>query len=184
MGLGSGRGWMRMMVMVVAGMVLVQGRKGSGWTPSLAHLQASGKVNKYGQLSANAFRDRKTFCDFAECTEKTLTLTKVVLPEGVTAIGDYAFRGCSSLQEVALPATLAAIGKSAFARCRSLKEIALPDTLAAIGRGAFQRCSSLQEIALPDTLAAIGDRAFQGCSSLQEVALPNTLAAQIGRAHV
>jgi hypothetical protein len=123
--------------MIVTGMVLVQGRKGSGWTPPIVHLQASGKVNKYGQLSENAFRGRKTFCGFAECTEKTHTLTKVVLPEGVAAIGDYAFRGCSSLQEVALPATLAAIGKSAFARCRSLKEIALPDRLAALGDYAF-----------------------------------------------
>ena len=72
-------------------------------TPTLAALQASGKVDEHGQLRKDAFSGDET-------------LTKVALPDGVTSIesggryGGGAFFGCSSLQEIVLPATLAAIG--------------------------------------------------------------------------
>ena len=95
-------------------------------TPTLAALQASGKVDEHGQLRKDAFSGDET-------------LTKVALPDGVTSIesggryGGGAFFGCSSLQEIVLPDTLSAIGHFAFRGCSSLHVIALPATLAAIG---------------------------------------------------
>lgn len=55
-------------------------------------------------------------------------ISEVVIPEGVTEIGDYAFYGCPNLKSVVLPATLQTIGKGAFGNCPKLSDISLSQT--------------------------------------------------------
>ncbi len=47
----------------------------------------------------------------------------VVINEEVTTIGDYAFAGCSSMEEVAIPESLTSIGRYAFSGCSSLRVV-------------------------------------------------------------
>jgi uncharacterized repeat protein (TIGR02543 family) len=105
------------------------------------------------------------------------SLTSVILPDGLTSIGESAFNNCSSLTEITIPAGLTSLGGNAFMYCGSLTEINLPDRLTSIGDGAFYNCGSLTEINLPAGLTSIGVYAFYNCSSLTEINLPSGLTS-------
>ena len=81
----------------------------------------------------------------------------------VTAIGERAFRDCSSLTGIILPQSVRSIGLRAFENCHSLMHVTLPEGLTSIGEEAFMACISLRELALPDTLRQIGDGCFSYC---------------------
>jgi hypothetical protein len=104
--------------------------------------------------------------------ENYKNITSVVLPEGYTSIGDYAFYGCSNLERISLPTTLETIGKDAFAGCVKLQEIIMPDSVTFIGEQSFQMCKALSRLKLSENLTNIPERAFFGCDGLQEVELP------------
>ena len=53
--------------------------------------------------------------------------TEVVIPEGTTEIGWYAFEGCSSLKSVVIPFSVTVIGNSAFKDCTSLTSVLIPE---------------------------------------------------------
>ncbi len=67
----------------------------------------------------------------------------VVIPEGITSIGDNAFSGCSSLESITLPEGVTSIGWGAFRDCSSLKSITLPEEVTSIGESAFSGCAHL-----------------------------------------
>lgn len=101
------------------------------------------------------------------------TLKKILMPAGVTSIGSYAFQGCNSLAELTLSSSITSIGIATFEDCSSLVELTLPSSLTSIGYSAFQNCNSLAELTLPSSLTSIANRAFQGCSSLVDVYMEN-----------
>jgi hypothetical protein len=74
------------------------------------------------------------------------TASNYAVPDGVTAIGDKAFSGCSSLGSISLSRGLAAIGNGAFFECESLNSITLPASLTSIGKETFTGCRSLTAI--------------------------------------
>ena len=74
----------------------------------------------------------------------------VVVPEGVTRIGDRAFSGCENLQSITLPEGVTSIGDWAFYNCKSLQSITLPEGVTSIGNGAFEDCEKLQSVTIPD----------------------------------
>lgn len=103
-------------------------------------------------------------------------LEKVVLPQGVTQVGSYAFDKCPRLAEIdPFPAAVTQIGAYAFRGCSALQSITLPETLESIGAYAFNGCSALQSITLPETLESLGTNAFNGCSALQSISIPGSL---------
>ena len=103
-------------------------------------------------------------------------LKSVVIPEGVTYIGEGAFLGCGQLKEVSLPEGLSAIGKEAFCACPRLDGVELPATLEALDVGAFYNCTALSAITLPDSLSEIGNFAFEGCKNLKSLKVGTSLA--------
>lgn len=92
---------------------------------------------------------------------------KVVLSEGITEIGDYAFGGCGAIKQIVFPSSLKSIGTRAFASCSSLTEAALPDELQTIGAYAFRRCEKLSNVTLTDSIQFLGQGCFERCVSLQ-----------------
>lgn len=89
--------------------------------------------------------------------------TEVVIPEGVTEIGESAF-SCSYMPSVRLPSTLKKIEKQAFMYAHNLTKITLPDGLETIGDEAFSGCRFKKAIVLPASIKSIGKKAFYGYS--------------------
>ena len=110
---------------------------------------------------------------FRDCTSLALS----ALPDGVKSIGTYAFSGCTSLALSALPAGLTSISTYAFNNCASLALSALPAGITSIGAYAFRGCTSLALSALPASITSIGTYAFGGCTSLALSALPAGLTS-------
>ena len=102
---------------------------------------------------------------------------KIVIEDGVTSIGDYAFRGCSSLTSITLPDSVTSIGDCAFVFCVGLSSITLPDSVTSIGDSAFKNCSSLTSITIPDRVTSIEPYAFDNCSSLTSITIPNSVTS-------
>ena len=105
------------------------------------------------------------------------TISKVIIPEGVTSIGVEAFSDCSSLTSVTIPNSVTSIGRYAFYHCSKLTSITIPDSVTSIGNSAFSGCSSLTFITIPDSVTSIGSYAFYNCSKLTSVIIPNSVTS-------
>ena len=91
-----------------------------------------------------------------------LAITSVEIPESVTAIGDYAFKNVSRLKDVALPAGLTTLGDSAFYGIGT-EQLTIPESVTSIGAWCFAR-SSIQAITFEGDAPAIGEGAFNKIS--------------------
>lgn len=68
---------------------------------------------------------------------------EIVIPDGVTEIGCYAFKDCYDIRNVIIPDGVKKIGDYAFSGCCDLENIELPDSLVEIGECAFENCPLL-----------------------------------------
>ena len=87
------------------------------------------------------------------------SITQLILEEGVTTVGDYAFTECTALTSVTLPKGVTTIGTRAFRECSALEEIILSPGLAEIKGEAFEGCQ-ISSLYLPDGVTSIQSRAF------------------------
>ena len=101
----------------------------------------------------------------------------VVLPNGITDIGDRAFSGCYNITSITLPSSVVSIGERAFSRCYHLTNITLPSSIKSIGDRAFSGCHSLPSIALPASVKSIGEGAFSWCSNLTNITIPSSVSS-------
>lgn len=85
----------------------------------------------------------------------------------------YQFADCLSLEKVVLPEGFSAMGKGVFSNCPNLKEVSFPSTLYLIGDEAFKN-SGLEYVQLPSGLTALGDFVFVGCNSLQSFSIASS----------
>ena len=90
----------------------------------------------------------------------------VVVPEGVTSIGDWAFGECESLTSIVLPEGVTSIGDSAFHWCTSLTSVVIPEGVTNIKDYAFGWCFNLTSVTLPSTLETLGESVFTSCDKL------------------
>ena len=104
-------------------------------------------------------------------------IESIVVPTGVTNIGDNAFSGCENLTKIELPSTLTYIGEKAFYSCKMLQSIDIPDKTTYIGPSIFYDCINLREVRLSEksNIQSIPDNAFTNCSSLTNINLSSTI---------
>ena len=86
--------------------------------------------------------------------------TSFSIPEGVTAVGDYAAVNLQYLESVTFPATLRTIGISAFYGSQALRSLVFNEGLESIGETAFNSSAALESIVFPASLATVGADAF------------------------
>ena len=102
------------------------------------------------------------------------TDAEVTVPEEVTETGS-AFKDCNTVTKVVLPAGLTKLESDIFSGCTALKEIAIPEGVTLIGNGAFRDCKALTELALPQGLKKIESYVFIGCTGLSYIDIPDGL---------
>ena len=100
-------------------------------------------------------------------------ITKAVIQEGITSIGDWAFSGCINLPGIEIPDSVTRIGYRSFYCCTGLTSISIPDGVMVIGEGAFGWCRALKEIYLPNSVTDIYSSAFSGCYALTNIRIPD-----------
>lgn len=99
-------------------------------------------------------------------------ITEVVIPEGVTNIGEGFFWDCTGLTEITIPAGVTSIDNYAFPGCRNLVSVSVPESVTSIGDYAFQSCNSLTTINIPAGVTSILNHTFQDCNSLASITIP------------
>lgn len=93
----------------------------------------------------------------------------VEIPEGVTAVDDFAFQDCRNLKQVVFPSTLEKIGESAFENCTKLEEATMQEGLTTLQDKAFCNCRSLKSVHLPGSVRHFGKGVFERCENLSQV---------------
>ncbi len=94
------------------------------------------------------------------------SIKKVVIENGVTSIGKYAFYGCTGLTSVTIPNSVTSIGLFAFMGCTGLTSVTIPNSVTSIEGRAFEGCTALTSATIPNSVTSIGSSAFSGCTSL------------------
>lgn len=102
-------------------------------------------------------------------------ITEVIIDDGVTNIGAYAFYNCRSLRSVTMGADVASIGKSAFYYCHALTAVTIGKNVKTIGSSSFHGCIRLKTVIFPEGLTTIGEAAFSACDSLSSVTIPDSV---------
>ncbi len=102
-------------------------------------------------------------------------VTELVIPDGITSIGNYAFYNCESLTSADIPTGVTSIGNYAFYNCTSLTSADIPTGVTSIGSGAFYNCTSLTGADIPTGVTSIGGGAFDNCTSLTSIFIPKSV---------
>lgn len=90
----------------------------------------------------------------------TMTVTAIVVEEGITELSDNAFQDFKNLETVSLPASLRMIGAQAFAKCPKLHTVTGGNGVTLVEAGAFRYCNQLAGISLSATLELVEESAF------------------------
>lgn len=114
--------------------------------------------------SGNKIYDSRESCNAIIETASNTLITGCVstsIPNSVTSIGDWAFGGCSHLQNIAIPNSVTSFGKRAFSSCSGLENITIPNSVISIGDMVFYDCSGLKSITtLSFTPPTLGTKNF------------------------
>ncbi len=100
---------------------------------------------------------------------KYLDIVSVSIGKDVTEIGDYAFESCTNLTSITLPEGITSIGNQAFYGSSYLESITLPESLESIGNSAFRDCFGLTSFTIPANVRSIGANAFRYCYLISNV---------------
>ena len=106
-------------------------------------------------------------------SDKDTEITDLVIPEGVTRIGPYAFVRCEGIKSVKFPSTLTSIGSNAFYQS-GLESVAIPPTINKIEEYTFSGCANLKSVTIPEGVDTIGFSAFTHCA-IESLTLPSTI---------
>ncbi len=119
----------------------------------------------------------------------THLLKCIIIPEGVTTIGDYAF--CQNTQSITIPSSVKSIGKFAFFNCYYLKDVHITDIEAwcniefvglesnplSCARNLYLNNELVTNLVIPDTVTTIKNRTFSGADCLQGITLSDNVTS-------
>ena len=107
--------------------------------------------------------------DDAPWADYAYDITRVVIQNGVTSIGNGAFVSACNLWSVEIPSSVKRIGDEAFGGCMNLSSVEIPNGVTSIGRYAFNSCYSLTKVNIPASVTSIGSSAFIYCTGIDSI---------------
>lgn len=107
---------------------------------------------------------------------RSLSIDALVIGEGVTTVGDFAFDMMFCINSVSFPSTLTYIGDDAFRYAR-MTSVVIPEGVTAIGSYAFSTCTKLASVSLPSTLSECEQNIFNNCQELTQVTFASGIKA-------
>gem|GEM_PF-3005274 len=125
-------------------------------------ISGSGPMGEFGSSSTPWYSQRDQ-------------IVGVIIKDGVTSVGSYAFYNCDNLTTATIPDSVTSIGRDAFSYCEKLTYAPLPSKLTELGLQAFSN-TGISSITIPKTLQTIPDGAFSG-TKLTSVTVPNTVTS-------
>jgi len=133
------------------------------WKNSGINIEADYTYNTY---------NTNTSSPYYVLTNNYPTTTKVVLPDGITKIGDYTFNDCKKLTNINISKNVTSIGSCAFQDCDNLTSIEIPESVTYISNGAFRNSKNITSLKIFGDSIYIGGQAFYGCRQLNYVMVP------------
>lgn len=97
-------------------------------------------------------KDMKTI---VKCNRTGEENRKVVIPDTVTEIGDYAFANNSEITELKIPGSVKKIGACAFASCVNLRSLKIENGVKELGNTCFVCLTALEELKLPGSVEVV-----------------------------
>ena len=131
------------------------------------------ELNEYGTLTIRGNGAMADYASASDCPWASFRddVKYIVVDNGVTRVGSYAFDGMKNAKSVYLSDTLLTVGKGAL-RSTGIKSVGIPEGVTQIENIAFRDCKSLKYVSLPESLTVIGGNAFAG-AALDSLIFPN-----------
>lgn len=122
------------------------------------------------------------------------SLTTMVIPDGITRIGDNAFKNCTNLTKIVIPQSVTSFGNDILSNCKNItvikapykiikkleniskvEEVVITDQIKILDDSSFERFESLNSLVIPDSVKYLGDYCFKNCKALSNLKLPKDL---------
>ena len=177
-----------MMLLPMIAMADKSGKCGSNLTWTL--VESTGTLTIEGNGAMKDFSPSPSVHNFAPWYDDK-TILKVVIGEGVTSIGDYAFYKCSTITSITIPNSMTNIGRESFNQCYAIKSVHISD-LEAWCNITFHASDSnplfysahlylgdeeIKDLVIPQSIKSIKSYAFFGCQGLTSVTIPNSVTS-------
>ncbi|MDO5138597.1 MAG: leucine-rich repeat protein, partial [Oscillospiraceae bacterium] len=133
-------------------------------------------LNDEGTLTISG-TGKMTDYNNSSCIFKNYTVKRAIIEYGVSSIGKYAFRDCTSLTSIDIPDSITSIGEDAFWGCSALINIKIPNSVISMGSGVFGGCRKLTDVTISNSVKRLEDQAFDGCWNLTNVIIPDSVTS-------
>lgn len=150
------------------------GRQAFYYCTNMATVNYTGSISDWCNIKFDYYESNPAYFVGGLCINGE-SLTDLVIPDDVAAIGDYAFCGFESLQSVKIGNNVLSIGVGAFSDCINITSVVIPDSVKVIGVFAFNNCEKLSNVDIGNGVEIIDCAAFQSCKALSSVTLGSNL---------
>jgi len=133
------------------------------------------KLTDEGVLTITGTGEMQDWNDYSSPWYENESVKQVIIGDGVTTIGDWAFSYCRALTSITIPNSVTDIGSHAFSSCSSLTSITIPNSVTDIGPSAFSSCKALASVAIGNSVTTLGSSAFSSCKALTSITIPNSV---------
>lgn len=140
-----------------------------------------------GEFTIPSSIDGKTVTKIGNTAFTRADFTKVILPDTLTAIGNFAFSSCPNLQSITIPASVTVIGTAPFSSCVKLTGLTVSGkntnymekdgVIYSKDKTTLVTCPAASSVTVPATVARIADYAFYYNSNLEKVSLPESVVS-------